>query len=156
VLLVAAGIIGLLGAVAGLVIPLLLAATGLWVWRNRGVVETCFPAADTTPTPPVAGVATTTTPQFMPMTPIDPCLMSVPQLCLAWHRSYWLLHDLPPGPARSDMVSRRQRLLDELERRDPAGFDRWLHSGASANSNPGCYLTGIGTDPGGDQNIPTP
>ena len=63
-----------------------------------------------------------------------------------------------PDPSMAGSLAWLEAFRRELEEagRDPAGFDRWLHSGASASSNPGCYLTGIGTDPGGDQNIPTP
>jgi hypothetical protein len=39
-------------------------------------------------------------------------------------------------------VQRRVAALDELERRDPAGFARWLAAGATAGSNPAQYLRG--------------
>jgi hypothetical protein len=65
---------------------------------------------------------------------------------LAWHRSYWLLHDLPSGPVCSDVITIREQLLDELAQRDPAGFARWLHSGARASSEPSRYLTANRTD----------
>jgi len=34
----------------------------------------------------------------------------------------------------------RQRMLDELERRDRAGFERWLSTGARAASDPSRYI----------------
>ena len=67
--------------------------------------------------------------------------LSIQQLCLAWHRSYFALLDLPPGPARSEIVVLRAALLDEIERRDSQGFTRWLDSGARPNRDPGRYLS---------------
>jgi hypothetical protein len=37
-------------------------------------------------------------------------------------------------------VRRRQEALDELERRDPAGFARWLASGATVDDDPTLYV----------------
>ncbi|MGY1610030.1 MULTISPECIES: hypothetical protein [unclassified Geodermatophilus] len=42
--------------------------------------------------------------------------------------------------ARQSIVRRRQETLDELERRDPAGFARWLAEG-SPRSDPAGYLS---------------
>jgi hypothetical protein len=73
--------------------------------------------------------------------PIRPETLSTPSLCLAWRRSYLALLDAPPGPARDELVRVRGSLLDELERRDHAGFTRWLEAGARAGSDPTRYLT---------------
>jgi hypothetical protein len=35
--------------------------------------------------------------------------------------------------ARQALVGRRQETLDELERRDPSGFGRWLAAGPAAD-----------------------
>lgn len=67
--------------------------------------------------------------------------LSTPELCLAWRRSYLALGDLPAGPDRGELVTLRQSMLDELERRDPVGFRRWLEAGARAGGDPGRYLT---------------
>ncbi len=66
--------------------------------------------------------------------------LSTPELCLAWRRSYLTLVQLPTGPARVALVAVRQSMLDELERRDNAGFHRWLDAGARAGGDPGRYL----------------
>ena len=71
--------------------------------------------------------------------------LSTPELCLAWRRSYLALGELPTGPTRSELVTLRQSMLDEIERRDPAGFHRWLDAGARAGGDPGRYLA---ADPG--------
>jgi hypothetical protein len=73
--------------------------------------------------------------------PVRPETLSTPSLCLAWRRSYLALLDAPPGPARDELVRVRGSLLDELERRDHAGFTRWLEAGARAGSDPTRYLT---------------
>ena len=48
--------------------------------------------------------------------------------------------------ARQRLVRRRQEALDELERRDPEGFARWLSAGATVDSDPAEYVSG---DPAG-------
>lgn len=73
--------------------------------------------------------------------PVRPETLSTPGLCLAWRRSYLALLDAPPGPSRDELVRVRECLLDELERRDHAGFTRWLEAGARAGSDPTRYLT---------------
>jgi hypothetical protein len=73
--------------------------------------------------------------------PVRPETLSTPGLCLAWQRSYLALLDAPPGPVRDELVRVRECLLDELERRDHAGFTRWLEAGARAGSDPTRYLT---------------
>jgi hypothetical protein len=68
--------------------------------------------------------------------------MSIAQLCSAWQRTYFVLLDLPAGTPRAAIVHSRGALLDEIERRDPDGFSRWLDTGARAGSDPGRYLAG--------------
>ncbi len=67
--------------------------------------------------------------------------MSTPELCLAWRRSYRALTDAPGGQTHADIVIMRRAMLDELERRDPTGFRRWLEDGARASSDPGRYMS---------------
>jgi hypothetical protein len=68
--------------------------------------------------------------------------MSTGDLCLAWRRSYLALPDLPAGSEHlaGEITRARAALLDELERRDPAGFTRWLAAGARASSDPARHL----------------
>lgn len=62
-------------------------------------------------------------------------------LCAAWQRTYWLLQDIPAtSPDRLAVIALRVRLLAELERRDPDGLVRWLHTQTRAGSDPGRYL----------------
>lgn len=68
-------------------------------------------------------------------------MLSTPQLCEAWQRSYSALLHAAPGPAHDELVRIRGELLDELERRDHVGFARWLEAGARAGSDPSRYLS---------------
>jgi hypothetical protein len=108
-----------------------LALVGLW-WRRRGSRR---PVEVQHADPPDRG------PPATEPTIID---VDVPtgELCLAWRRSYRVLHDLPPGTEHlaGELVRARAALLDELERRDPAGFARWLDTGARAGSDPARFL----------------
>lgn len=66
--------------------------------------------------------------------------LSTPELVRAWRLSFNLLFSAPSNAARSAVVARRQQYLEELERRDPSGLQRWLASGARVSSDPGRYL----------------
>jgi antibiotic biosynthesis monooxygenase (ABM) superfamily enzyme len=50
--------------------------------------------------------------------------------------------------SRAAIVRRREAVLDELERRDPAGFARWLASGPLSATDPSRFLRAdaAGTD----------
>jgi hypothetical protein len=158
VLLMMIGVVGLLDTTAALVVPLLLAGAGAWAWRRRSAWRDYAAAARRGPAPsPQPAITVIEALQPPPVAPaIVPADLSVRGLCLACHRSYWLLHDLPAGPALRDLVGVRERLLDELEQRDPAGFHRWLHAGARASSDPGRYLTENRTGTDHDRSTPRP
>ncbi len=57
-----------------------------------------------------------------------------------WRTSFAHLQN--PGSAQewADLVQTRTELLDELARRDPHGFARWIGSGAGAASDPARYV----------------
>lgn len=61
-------------------------------------------------------------------------------LCRAWRRSYSRLQQATALPVREQLVLERERMLDELQRRDQEGFARWLDSGARAGGDPSRYL----------------
>lgn len=66
--------------------------------------------------------------------------LSDSDLCRQWRQSFTDLQRAG-GPAELARLSQtRRELLDELARRDPAGFDRWLNNGARAASDPARYL----------------
>lgn len=73
--------------------------------------------------------------------PARPCSeMETAELVLAWRASFNSLQRAQTTTATNAIVARRQRYLDELERRDPDGVRRWLESGARAASDPTRYL----------------
>jgi hypothetical protein len=59
-----------------------------------------------------------------------------------WLRTTSVLGRPVEPAARQEIVRRRQETLDELERRDPAGFARWLAAGAAADSDPADFVRG--------------
>lgn len=62
--------------------------------------------------------------------------LSTPALGEEWVRSTALLDARLDPVVRRAVVARREELLDELERRDPAGVARWLAGGPEAASDP--------------------
>jgi hypothetical protein len=67
-------------------------------------------------------------------------LLSNRSLGEEWLRTTALL-DVSPDPLTPEAVAaRRASILDELERRDPDGFARWLGDGADRGSNPAEFL----------------
>lgn len=152
-LLVATAVIAILGGAAAPVVLVLLVGTGAGVWRHRAAWRAWIATVAHDPAPPTAAARPApatpapATPAPRPVAPrIVPAALTVAELCTVWHRSYWLLHDTPSGSARAEIVATRERLLDELEQRDPIGFGRWLDSGARAGSDPRRYLTADRTD----------
>ena len=69
------------------------------------------------------------------------------QLCLAWRTSFTVLQNTSDIDERARLAQCRRGFLDELERRDPQGFARWLAEGARAASDPGRYMTATGAPP---------
>jgi len=136
---VLAGTAALLGATAAstvAVLAVVLAAATLWARRTSHHRAPFIadpapqrPAPDSEHRSPTAGVA-----------PDALSALSTPQLCLTWRSSYLRLHRATSCPAVAELVLLRQRVLDELERRDPAGFGRWLSTGARAASDPSRYV----------------
>lgn len=68
--------------------------------------------------------------------------LSTEALGREWLLSTSVLGSLVDTGTRQSIVRRRQQLLDELERRDPAGFARWLAAGPRPGSDPATFLHG--------------
>jgi hypothetical protein len=88
----------------------------------------------------VAGLPALRTPPF------HEC--STSELAAAWGASYHLLDSTSSPLMRARIAALRAEYLDELERRDRAGVQQWLASGAQAASDLGQYLRH--RDEGGD------
>ena len=57
-----------------------------------------------------------------------------------WLRTTAVLEDSPEPGTRHAVAARRQSVLDELERRDSAGFARWLAQGTDRGGNPAVFV----------------
>jgi hypothetical protein len=66
--------------------------------------------------------------------------MSTRALGHEWVRTSAVLAGRLDPAARAALVLRRQQALDELERRDPEGFSRWLRGGPVPGSDPADYV----------------
>jgi hypothetical protein len=67
--------------------------------------------------------------------------LSTLELCEALRCSYLPGPDDSPEQTEWARVRMRGHLLDEIERRDPAGFNRWLATQPHAGSDPRCFLS---------------
>jgi hypothetical protein len=135
-----------LTALAGAVLAV--GALGLWLLRAgtpvRPVAPDDLPAGGRLPAPapqrPVGGVRPVEaggTVTFQP--PV--ATLSTAALGREWLATTDALAGRLDPAARQSIVRRRQDALDELERRDPAGFARWLAEGPLPGSDPADYLT---------------
>ena len=68
--------------------------------------------------------------------------LPTPALGQEWLRSTRALSGRLAPVERQALVRRRQETLDELERRDPVGFARWLAEGPVPGSDPAAYVQG--------------
>jgi hypothetical protein len=72
--------------------------------------------------------------------------LSNAELCHAWrasHRAMLMSHN----PAvRSRIADARGRYLDEFQRRDPDGFERWMSADAAGSADPEGFLLGLTND----------
>ncbi|SDF63447.1 hypothetical protein [Pseudonocardia oroxyli] len=133
---VVAGVGVVLGPATAPVILVAVAAAAVWAWRHRGLRRRWrerLVAPRPRPSRHPAGSA--------PAGPLPARThrLSTASLCIAWQRSFWVLEDMPVEE-RCEVAAIRQALLDELERRDPHGFGRWLASHPRANSDPRRHL----------------
>lgn len=74
--------------------------------------------------------------------------LSLPELCWGWRASFMALEraDSRTEYRRWDaLVTVRRCYLDEIARRDPAGFARWIYAGARPASDPSRYLFATAT-----------
>lgn len=133
VLLALAGTAGLAGGVMAALVggTALMGGAAFWLVRaartERGTVAAA-PRAVAGPSDRPA--------QLLPPVPV----MSTRALGQEWVRTSAILAGRLDPAARSALVHRRQEALDELERRDPEGFARWLVGGPVPGSDPADYV----------------
>ncbi|TWD80868.1 hypothetical protein FB561_1965 [Kribbella amoyensis] len=73
-------------------------------------------------------------------TPPDVGELSDEELCRAWRKSFTALGEAVSAPQREAVVNARLAYLDELERRNPESFARWIESGPRAAGDPGRFM----------------
>lgn len=121
VLLVLSGTAVLGGAVLTLLVAGVTAGTATVVWLVRGSRT--------------AGAFAAPSPQ--PSSPLPPvAALSTGDLGREWVRTTAALGGPLDARTREAIVIRRQQTLDELERRDPDGFARWIAGLPLAGSDP--------------------
>jgi hypothetical protein len=69
-------------------------------------------------------------------------LLSTEELGHEWLESTAALAGRLEPAVRTAIVRRRQDALDELERRDPEGFLRWLATGPVLDKDPAAFVRG--------------
>jgi hypothetical protein len=129
VMVLVGGAVSVLGVVAGRLL------------RTAGApTRTPFPKRDVAPAPPVSPSARTgwSSGPVLVLPPVQS--LTSQALGEEWlHTSALLAARLDPVVRRA-VVARRESTLDELERRDPIGFARWLADGSGADSNPADFV----------------
>jgi hypothetical protein len=129
-LLVLSGTAAIGGALLTLVVVGAGVATALGVWAQRGRRRTGVGR-----TAPGAGAARETDVPALPVADLP-----TGELGREWVRTTAALAGRLDPRTRHALVARRQEALDELERRDPAGFARWLAAGPLPDRNPAEHL----------------
>lgn len=164
-LLVLAGVAAIAGALVTTLVGAVGGMAGLAVWMARTRPSRQLPAAPQAAPPAVPPAAarpaptTATTPIARPAVvtgnvaggPVAAAPLSalpLDALGREWTSTSAALAARLDPRARQAIVRRREAVLDELERRDPAGFARWLAAGPLSATDPARYLRAgaAGTD----------
>lgn len=147
-LLVLVGTAALAGGATAVLLAVVLAGSALVV-RLRRASPSAAPGGRAVPpsSPPAVGPAAL---QGRPMVLLLPPVGGLDAAALGqeWLRTSAVLTGRLDPVVRRAIVARRAAVLDELERRDPEGFARWLAAGP-APSNPADHvrdLPAAGTD----------
>jgi hypothetical protein len=141
VLLVVSGTAALLGA--PITVGLLTSAVLVWLLRSGrrrddGAAQASHPGA--------AQVGASDVVAFTrAVGPVDAgpvAALSTEALGREWLRTSAALQGGLAPAARRSIVERREATLDELERRDPAGFARWMSTAPGLGSDPAAFVRG--------------
>jgi hypothetical protein len=146
VILVVAGVSTVAGGlVATVVVVVAVLAAALLRWA-RGKRTTSAPSGDRR-RPTSGDVLRLPVGAQPPSTTADSRLLPVETLTTRalgdeWLRTTEALAGRLTPHARTALVGRREEALDELERRDPDGFRRWLAAGPVRGSDPADFVRG--------------
>jgi hypothetical protein len=127
VLLVLSGTTALGGALLTLLVAGAGLAAGLAVWMVRSRRAARFGKPGQAPRAPV-----------VTSSPVSS--LTTGELGREWVRTTAALAGPLATAAREAIVARRQEVLDELERRDPVGFARWMAAVPLPGSDPAVHL----------------
>jgi hypothetical protein len=146
-LLVLAGMTALVGGVVAVLVGG--AAIGTWL-VVRAIRSPARPDSAARSSAPVSWPWTGTEVLLLPVPPEAPVrgdtsrlpTWSTPELGREWIRTTAALGGRLSPVERQALVRRREETLDELERRDPVGFARWLAEGPAPGTDPAGYVHG--------------
>ena len=128
------------GPAAAVFVLLVIVAVGVawlrWYLRTRAFDRDEF---STVPDDDEAAQRTSSVPRSFSV-PVS--LLPTPALGREWRKTRAALVTARAPAVWDEVVRRRQEVLDEVERRDPTGFARWLAAGAPAGGGPGALLSG--------------
>jgi hypothetical protein len=145
-LLALAGVAAVAGGVAALLAGLIGALAWLAVRMSRSGPMAAGAARRTVVPPEPAGVEVLLLPVRLgdasgeAASPLS--VLTTAALGREWIRTTAALGGRLTPSERQALVRRREETLDELERRDPAGFARWLADGPAPGSDPAEYVRG--------------
>jgi hypothetical protein len=139
-----AGVLVLAGGAVAALLSVLIAASGAAVRLRRA--HRARPAGrdrhDGAPGGGAAAAALLSVRGGLDSSPAPVALLSTSVLVSEWSRTTEALVSRLEPAARQVVVRRRHEVLDELERRDPAGVARWLAAGAAEQSDPATFVRG--------------
>ena len=124
---------------------------------GRQVLRQLTPATPAPTTPPTHGASTSSPVSPPPATGLRNVtqvvhLMTDQELCRAWRRSYWTMHEAHSPVEKLRLVQQRQNFLDELATRDALALKAWLASGARACGGPDKFFNDkLSSDDAGDR-----
>ncbi|HEY0400589.1 MAG TPA: hypothetical protein VGD09_01120 [Blastococcus sp.] len=139
-----AGVVVLAGGAVALLASGLAIVTGgaVWLRKARRARNAGARASDPTPSRKAGDPAQAFPAAWASLWHPPVSLLPTSDLGSEWLRTTSALAT-PVEPAwRQEIIRRRQETLDELERRDPAGFARWLAAGAATDSDPATFVRG--------------
>jgi hypothetical protein len=136
VLLVVSGSAAMLGG--PVTVGLLAVAVLTWLLRSGRRSDAAKAPRGPAAAPEV--VALTPLVEQMDVGPV--AALSTPALGREWLRTSAALAGGIGAATRRSIVERREATLDELERRDPDGFARWISTGPALGSDPSVFVRG--------------
>jgi uncharacterized membrane protein YphA (DoxX/SURF4 family) len=142
VIVLVTGVVVLAGGVVAALISAIAVGIGgaLWILKHRPAWRDGARARGATPVTEAGNPAPVLASSSLG--PLQPpvSLLGTADLGLEWLRTTSALASAVESAARQQIIERRQETLDELERRDPAGFARWLAAGAAGDSDPATFV----------------